>query len=557
MATYVIVGGVAGGATAAARLRRLDETAHIVVLERGGYVSFANCGLPYHIGGVIPQRESLLVSTPEKLKAEFNLDIRTGQEVVRIDRQAQEVEVREVEGGRTYRLAYDKLLLSPGAKPVVPRLPGTDLPGVYSLRSIPDMDAIKAAVDAGNVVNAVVVGGGFIGLEMVENLMARGVTVTLVEMLDQVMVALDFEMAAMLHRQLREKGVHLRLGDGLKAIEPGQGGRLRVVLASGKSVEGEMVVLAIGVRPENDLARTAGLELGPQGHIVVNDLLQTSDPDIYAVGDAIQVLNPVTGALTAVPLAGPANRQARLAADNITGRISRYQGTQGTAIVKVFDAVAASVGANSRTLVQQGIPFLTSITHGQDHVTYYPGAKPLAIKLLYAPADGKLLGAQAVGLGGIDRTIDVLAVAMKAGMTVYDLEHLELAYAPPFGAAKDPVNVAGFVASNRLRGDSETVEWRDIQNLDPSKDGILDVRTKPEWDAGHIPGAIHIPNTQLRRRLGELDKTRRWVVYCGVGRRAYVMERMLRQEGFHVANLSGGWTTYSAATEPQGNEPAY
>ena len=555
MATYVIVGGVAGGATAAARLRRLDETAHIVVLERGSYVSFANCGLPYHIGGVIPQRESLLVSTPEKLKAEFNLDIRTGQEVVRIDRQAKEVEVREVEGGRTYRLAYDKLLLSPGAKPVVPRLPGTDLPDVYSLRSIPDMDAIKAAVDAGKVVNAVVVGGGFIGLEMVENLMARGVTVTLVERLDQVMVALDFEMAAMLHRQLREKGVHLRLGDGLKAIEPGQGGRLRVVLASGKSVEGEMVVLAIGVRPENDLARTAGLELGPQGHIVVNDLLQTSDPDIYAVGDAIQVLNPVTGALTAVPLAGPANRQARLAADNITGRISRYQGTQGTAIVKVFDTVAASVGANSRTLVQQGIPFLTSITHGQDHVTYYPGAKPLAIKLLYAPADGVLLGAQAVGLGGIDRTIDVLAVAMKAGMTVYDLEHLELAYAPPFGAAKDPVNVAGFVASNRLRGDSETVEWRDIQNLDTSKDGILDVRTKPEWDAGHIPGAIHIPNTQLRRRLGELDKTRRWVVYCGVGRRAYVMERMLRQEGFQAANLSGGWTTYRAATEPQGSEP--
>ena len=556
MATYVIVGGVAGGATAAARLRRLDETAHIVVLERGSYVSFANCGLPYHIGGVIPQRESLLVSTPEKLKAEFNLDIRTGQEAVRIDRQAKEVEVREVEGGRTYRLAYDKLLLSPGAKPVVPRLPGTDLPGVYSLRSIPDMDAIKAAVDAGSVVNAVVVGGGFIGLEMVENLMARGVTVTLVEMLDQVMVALDFEMAAMLHRQLREKAVHLRLGDGLKAIEPGPGGRLRVVLASGKSVEGEMVVLAIGVRPENDLARTAGLELGPQGHIVVNDLLQTSDPDIYAVGDAIQVLNPVTGALTAVPLAGPANRQARLAADNITGRISRYQGTQGTAIVKVFDTVAASVGANSRTLVQQGIPFLTSITHGQDHVTYYPGAKPLAIKLLYAPADGKLLGAQAVGLGGVDRTIDVLAVAMKAGMTVYDLEHLELAYAPPFGAAKDPVNVAGFVASNRLRGDSETVEWRDIQNLDTSKDGILDVRTKPEWDAGHIPGAIHIPNTQLRRRLGELDKTRRWVVYCGVGRRAYVMERMLRQEGFQAANLSGGWTTYRAATEPQGSEPA-
>ncbi len=553
MATFVIVGGVAGGATAAARLRRLDETARIVVLERGNYVSFANCGLPYHIGGVIPQRESLLVSTPEKLNAEFEIEVRTGQEVVGIDRQAKEVEVREVEGGRSYRLAYDKLLLAPGAKPIVPRIPGVDLPGVYSLRNIPDMDAIKAQVDAGRVRDAVVVGGGFIGLEMAENLVQRGLAVTVIEMLDQVMAALDFEMAAMLHRELRQKGVRLGLGDGLKAIEPGEGGHLRIVLASGKSIEAEMVILAIGVRPEGELARAAGLDLGPQGHILVNERMQTSDPDIYAVGDAIRLSNPAAGTLAAVPLAGPANRQARIAADNIAGRVSRYQGTQGTAIVKVFDLAAASVGMNSHTLAQQGISFLASITHSQDHVTYYPGAKPLAIKLLYAPSNGKLLGAQVVGRQAVDRTIDVLAVALKAGMTVYDLEHLELAYAPPFGAAKDPVNVAGFVASNFLRGDSEMVEWQTIADLDSSQYGILDVRTRSEWNAGHIAGAVHIQNTQLRRRMGELDKSKKWVVYCGVGRRAYVMERMLRQNGFKAANLTGGWTTYSVATEPQSN----
>jgi NADPH-dependent 2,4-dienoyl-CoA reductase/sulfur reductase-like enzyme/rhodanese-related sulfurtransferase len=553
MPTYVIVGGVAGGATAAARLRRMDEKANIIVLERGKYVSFANCGLPYHIGGAIPKRDALFVSSPEKLRAEFAIDVRTSAEVTRVDRQAKMVEVRNVDTGETYRLAYGKLILSPGARPFVPGIPGADLPGVYTLRDVPSMDAIKAQVDAGHVKNAVVVGGGFIGLEMAENLAQRGVMVTVSEMMEQVMVALDYDMAALLHRHLREKGVRLALGDGLKAIEASSDKRLKAVLASGSALETDMVILSIGVRPENDLAKGAGLELGPQGHIVVNDYLQTSDPDIYAVGDAIQVRNPVTGALTAIPLAGPANRQARIAADNILGRKVTYPGTQGTSIVKVFDMTAATTGSNSNALQKQGLAFLASITHSQDHVTYYPGATPQAIKLLYAPSDGKLLGAQVVGYNAVDRTIDVLAVALRAGMTVYDLEQLELAYAPPYGAAKDPVNVAGYVAANRLRGDTKLVEVRDILDLDTEKYGLLDVRTEAEWNLGHIPGAVHIPNTQLRKRLGELSKDKEWIVYCGVGRRAYVMERMLKQNGFRVANLTGGWTTYSVVTEKQSN----
>ena len=553
MSKYVVVGGVAGGATAAARLRRRDEAAEIIVIERGPYVSFANCGLPYHIGEVIAEREALLVSTPEKLAAEFRIDVRTEQEVVHIDRQAKKVSVRDLKSGETYRLDYDKLILSPGAKPFVPPIPGATLDGVYTLRNIPDMDAIKARVDSGEVKRAVVVGGGFIGLEMADNLVARGVHVTLVEMLPQVMSTLDFEMAAILHRELRDAGVRLALGDGLKEIQAVDGGGLQVILSSGRSAEADMVLMAIGVRPESDLAREADLELGPRGHIVVNEHMQTSDPDIYAVGDAVQVVNPITGQPTAIPLAGPANRQARIAADHITGLPSAYQGTIGTAIAKVFGLVAATVGLNSHALQEAGIPFLSSITHNTDHVGYYPGAQPQAIKLLYAPEDGKVLGAQVVGRNAVDRTIDVLATAIKAGMTVFDLEHLELAYAPPFGAAKDPVNIAGYVAANRLRGDADLAAWHEIRDLDPERQGILDVRTLPEWQMGHIPGAIHIPNTELRERLNELSKDKEWIIYCAVGRRAYVMQRMLKQKGYRVRNLTGGWTTYAAATEPQSN----
>lgn len=551
MSTYIIVGGVAGGATAAARLRRNDEQAKIIVLERGKYVSFANCGMPYFIGEVISERDALLVSTPQKLCSEFNIDVRPEQEVISIDRQAKEVEVHDLAGNAgTYRLAYDKLVLAPGAMPLVPALPGINLPDVYRLRDIPDMDLIKAKVDTQGTRTAIVVGGGFIGLEMAENLHKRGMNVAAVEMLDQVMTPLDFDMAAIVHRHLRDKGIRLVLGDGLRLIEQNEG-RLTATLASGKTLLGDMIVLAIGVTPENTLAKTAGLDLGARGHVVVNEHMQTSDPDIYAVGDVVQVLNPVTLKVTAIPLAGPANRQARIAADHIAGKPASYRGTLGTSIVKVFDLVVATTGLNSRTLQSQQIPFVTSITHSQDHVAYYPGSTTQSIKLVYAPEKGKLLGAQVVGYNAVDRTIDVLSTAIQAGMTVYDLEQLELAYAPPVGSAKDPVNVAGFVAGNRLRGETQLVEWQDLAKLDPEKYGVLDVRTDPEWSLGHIPGAIHITNTELRSRLDELDHNKTWIVYCKVGRRAYVMERMLRQRGFMVANLSGGWTTYEVATEPQ------
>ncbi|NLG51407.1 MAG: FAD-dependent oxidoreductase, partial [Chloroflexi bacterium] len=554
MSTYVIVGGVAGGATAAARLRRMDEQAQIILLERGPYVSFANCGLPYHIGEVIQDREALLVSTPEKLAAEFAIDVRTEQEAIAIDRAARQVVVRDLRTAETYRLDYDKLILSPGARSVVPPVPGVDAPGVYTLRSIPDMDAIKARVDAGDVQQAVIVGGGFIGLEMAENLSHRGVAVTVVEMAPQVMTAFDFEIAAMLHRHLREKGVRLALGDGLQQIEERAPGQLTVTLASGNQIPADLVILAIGVRPESELAARADLPLGPRGHILVNEHMQTADPDIYAVGDAIQVIHPITGAATAIPLAGPANRQARIAADHITGKDSAYRGTMGTSIVKVFDLTAACTGTNSQTLEKQGIPFLSSITHSNDHVGYYPGATPQTIKLLYAPDDGKLLGAQVVGYNAVDRSIDALAVAVQAGMTVYDLEHLELAYAPPYGAAKDAVNIAGFVAANQLRGDTDLVQVQDLPRLLESPDvGILDVRTDAEWQIGHIPNAVHIPNTQLRARLNELSQDKRWVVYCAIGRRAYVMERMLKQHGYRAMNLSGGYNTYRVVTEPQSN----
>lgn len=553
MATYVIVGGVAGGASAAARLRRLDENATIIVLERDRYVSYANCGLPYYVGGVIAQRDSLLVSTPQKLAAEFAIDVRVRHEVLRIDRHSKQVDVRRLDDGGTYTVHYDKLILSPGAKPLVPRLPGVDLPNVFTVRGIPDVDAIKARLGAGGAREAVVVGGGFVGLEMAENLARRGLATTLVEMLDQVLVTLDWEMAALVHRHLRSKGVRLGLGRALQEISVAEGGRLEVGLSSGQRIATDVVVLALGVRPESGLAAQAGLQLAPSGHVVTNEYMQTSDPDIYAVGDAIQVRNRITGVPSAIPLAGPANRQARVAADHITGRLNPYRGSMGVSIVKVFDLAAASTGINSKTLRQLGAPFRTSTTHSADHASYYPGATTQSIKLYYAPGDGKLLGAQVVGRNAVDRTIDVLAVAVMAGMTVFDLEHLELAYAPPFGSAKDPVNVAGYVAANWLRGDSDLVAWDELAGLDPARTGLLDVRSQAEWAQGHIDGAVHIPNVQMRKRMSELSKDKDWVVYCGVGRRAYVMERLLRQKGYRVRNLSGGYTTYQAATEKQDN----
>jgi len=549
MTRYVVVGGVAGGATAAARLRRLREDAEIVVLERGPYVSFANCGLPYCIGGVIQDREALLVSTPEKLKAEFNIDVRTRHEVVAVRAGDHEIDVRNLTSGSTYTLSYDKLLLSPGARPFVPPVPGIDLEGVFTLRTIPDMDRIKQHIDEVGAREAVVVGGGFIGLEMAENLQRRGLRVTVVELLPQVMTALDYEMAAMLHAEVEDHGVQLILGDGLASIAQGEATGLDVILGSGRRVRGDLVLLALGVRPESELARLAGLALGPRGHIVVDPSMRTSDPDIYAVGDAVQTYHRVTGQPCAIPLAGPANRQARVAADNMVGRESVYPGTLGTSIVQVFERTAACTGANSDMLTREGIPFLTHTIHSHDHVGYYPGATPITIKVLYAPEGGQLLGAQVVGTNGVDRTIDVLATALSSELSVHDLEELELAYAPPFGAAKDPVNLVGFAATNRLRDDSRVVTWESLAK-NGDQYGILDVRSAAEWEIGHLEGAVHIPNTEIRQRLGELDASKTWVCICRIGRRAYVVERILRQAGLKAATLAGGWDTYLAATSP-------
>ena len=553
MTKILIVGGVAGGASAATRLRRLDEFADIIVFERGAYVSYANCGMPYHIGGVIRNRQTLLVATPQSLATDYKLDVRINQEVIAIDRAGKVVTVRRLDSGETYQESYDKLLLAPGAKPVAPPVPGLDLPGVFRLRNIPDMDAIKAHVDSGQAHAAVVVGGGFIGLEMAENLKERGLQVTVVEMLNQTLPPLDFEMAALVHRHLRQKNIRLALGDGLKSIAAASDGRLAVTLASGRVAVADLVLLSVGLKPESDLARAAGLELGPKGHIVVNDRLQTSDPDIYAVGDAIQVRDAVTGGVTAIPLAGPANRQARIAADNILERSMTYVGAQGSSIVKVFDLTIATTGLNARQLQAQGLAFRSSITHSTDHPTYYPDAATMSIKLLYAPDTGRLLGAQVVGGRGVDRTMNTLATALRAGMTVFDLEQLDLVYSPQYGSARDAVNIAGFVAGNWLRGDTVLVQWDEINRLDPDKDRLLDVRTAAECTVCHVEGDTHIPVQQLRQRLDELDKSKRWLIMCKVGRRGYLAQRILRQHGFNAVNVSGGIDTYLAATEKQSN----
>lgn len=549
-----IVGGVAGGASCATRLRRLDEEAEILLFERGDYVSFANCGLPYHISGVIPKRKGLLVATPQLLKQRFRIDLRIGHEVVRIHRDRKEIEVKELSTGRTYREKYDALVLSPGAEPLKPPFPGADLPGVFTLRTIPDMDAIIRWIDERKAQQAVVIGGGYIGLEMAENLRHRGLDVSIVEQMKQVMATLDYEMAALVQAHLGEKGVRLYLGEQVQSIEQ-KDDRL-VVRAAGREIPADLVLVAVGVRPETKLASEAGLELGPTGGIRVDEYLRTSDPSIYAVGDAIEVTHFVSGTPVVVPLAGPANRQGRLAADNICGRGIAYRGTQGTSVFKVFDLTAGSTGLNERVLARHRRPFQRVIVHPFSHATYYPGATQMSIKLLFDPEDGKILGAQVVGQDGVDKRIDVLATALRAGMTVFDLEHLELAYAPPYSSAKDPVNVAGFAAANILRKDVAVAAWDEIASLQQEGALILDVRTPAEVEKGMIPGAMHIPLDNLRERLGEVPRDRKIVVHCGVGLRSYIACRILKAAGFTgVYNLSGGWRTYRAATAtPQ--EPA-
>ena len=548
----VIVGGVAGGASTAARLRRMDENAEIVMLERGPYISFANCGLPYHIGEVINERDRLLVVTPESLKAMLNIDSRVRHEVLRIDRGTKTVTVRELDSDRTYQESYDKLVLSPGAAPVVPPLPGVDLPGVFTLRNLPDMDRIKAFVDQEQPARAVVVGGGFIGLEIAENLKHRGLEVTLIEMLNQVMAPIDYEMAALVHQHLTFKRIRLALGDGLKAISEKENGWLEVRTSSDRKVDTQMVILSIGVRPENQLAKEAGLELGLRGTIKTNRSMQTSDPDIYAVGDAAELTSLITGKPTTLALAGPASREGRVAADHITGRDAEFKGVIGTSVVKIFDLTVASVGMNTHQLEESGLPFDNVIVHASNHAGYYPGAAPMAFKLLFSP-QGKIYGAQAVGLDGVEKRIDVIATAIMGGMDVFDLENLELAYAPPFSSSRDPVNIIGFTAANILRGDARVMHWDQVNSLDQNAVTILDVRLPEELALGMIDGAVNIPLTQLRQKLNEIPKNRPILAYCQTGQRSYFAARALNQLGYEAYNLTGGYKTYSHAVGRQSN----
>jgi len=541
----VIVGGVAGGASAAARARRVDEHAQIVLFERDEFVSFANCGLPYYVGGEIKDREDLLVATVDMLKARFNIDIRTFSEVVKIDRAGKTVRVKNRVTSEEYDETYGKLLLAPGAAPIRPPLEGIDLDTIFTVRNIPDTDRIKQFLDTRAPESAVVVGGGFIGLEMAEQLVNRGVRVSIVEMLDQVMPPMDYDMACIVHERLIEKGVELRLGDGVKGVRK-QGEKTVVTTQSGAELPCDLVVLSIGVRPENGLAKDAGLDLGERGGILVNDRMQTSDPDIYAVGDAVEVKDFVSGTKAMIPLGGPANRQARIAADNMLGRSATYRGTQGTAVVRVFDLTVASTGMSEKLCKRLGVDHLVSYTHSGSHAGYYPGAEMMAVKLVFAPGGGKVLGAQIIGKDGADKRIDVIAMAIQGGMTVFDLEEAELAYAPPFGSAKDPVNIAGFVAANMLKGDFSTVNWHEMDAIrNDDSFVLLDVRMKEELDeAGQIPGALHIPLPMLRARLDKLDKSKTYVPFCAIGLRGYIACRILTQNGFKAKNLSGGYKTW-------------
>ena len=546
----VIVGGVAGGASTATRLRRMDEKAEILILERGEYISFANCGLPYHIGEVITEREKLLVVTPEKLKQTSNIEARVRHEVLRIDRRNKSVLVRDLTSGREYTEKYDKLVLSPGAAPIIPPIEGANLPGVYGLRSMTDMDRIRDSILAQKPTRAVVAGGGFIGLEIAENLQQRGMEVTIIEMLKQVMAPIDYEMAAMVHQHLDFKHVRLALGDGIQKITQEQS--LKVTLQSGKSVDADLVILSVGVRPESALAKEAGLELGVKGAIKVDAHMLTNDPDIYAIGDAAAVTNIISGKEVNLPLAGPASKQARIVADHICGKDVSFAGVQGTSIVKVFDLTVASTGLNSAQLKELGLPFRNALIHASNHAGYYPAASPLAIKLLFSP-EGKIYGAQIVGLEGVDKRVDVIATAIRAGMSVYDLEKLELAYAPPYGSSRDPVNIIGFLAGNMLRSDLKTMDWDQVDDLDRKEYTILDVRNPEELAIGAIEDALNIPLSELRGRLKELPRSKKVLVYCQVGQRGYFAARILTQNGFDAYNLNGGYKTYSHAVCQQSN----
>ncbi|MGI6577207.1 MAG: FAD-dependent oxidoreductase [Eubacteriales bacterium] len=547
MAKYVIVGGVAGGASAAARLRRLAEHDEIILLERGNYVSFANCGLPYYIGRTIQDRRDLIVQTPEDLKVRFNIDVRINSNVVKIDRDRKTVTVEHL--GDTYELDYDKLILSPGSSPIRPPIKGADSENVFTVWTIPDTDKITSYLKSHQCKNAVVIGGGFIGIEMAENLREIGLDVTIVEMLDQVMNNLDFEMAQYVHMELNSKGVKLILGNGVEEIASGEKGSV-VRLGDGREIPADIIIMSVGVRPNSELARDAGLEIGVRGHIIVDDMLCTSDPDIYAVGDAIEVVDFITKQKTAIPLAGPANKQGRLAADNIMGLNHPYRGTQGTSVAKVFSKTVASTGITEKRLMAEGKKlhedYEVIYTHSNNHAGYYPGGSPIHLKVIFAPQTGRILGAQAVGEDGTDKRIDVIATCIRLNATTEDLQYLELAYAPPFNTAKDPVNFAGYVAENIRSGLMEPIHWHELPSLDRNRYQIVDVRTKSEYSKGSIDGSVLMPVDDLRQMLDRIDKTKTVVLFCKSAVRSYIAARILMQNGFKVKNVMGGWLTYEA-----------
>lgn len=546
----LIIGGVAGGATAAARLRRIDENAQIILFERGEYVSYANCGLPYHIGGTISDRDRLFVQTVDGFINRFNIDIRVRAEVTAIDLEKKQVTVRNLSAGEEYTESYDKLIVSTGAEPVRPPLAGIDDKRIFSLRNVPDMDRIKEYINQYRPRTAVVIGGGFIGLEMVENLHEAGVNVAVVEKANQVMAPIDFAMATLVHQHLRQKGVELYLEEGVRSFESGSDG-LKVLLEKRPALNTDMVILSIGVRPEVRLAKEAGLELGSFGGIKVDNFMQTSDKDVYALGDAVEVINPVTNKHCLIPLAGPANKQARIVADNIVeGNKYEYTGTIGTSVAKVFDLTVAAAGASSKLLDRENIPHIESYTHGSSHAGYYPDALPLSIKINFSPTDGKLLGAQVVGFDGVDKRIDLFAQVIKQGGTIYDLMEIEHAYAPPYSSAKDPINIVGFVADNILKKKVNIIQWSALGKLNKAEALIIDARTPEEYEFGHIDGAVNIPVDEIRKHLSEIPKDKKIIVYCAVGLRGYTASRILMQHGYEsVYNLSGGYKTYSCAVD--------
>ncbi|MDP4269698.1 MAG: FAD-dependent oxidoreductase [Bacteroidota bacterium] len=549
----VIVGGVAGGASAAARLRRMDETAEIIMFEKGNYISYANCGLPYYIGDTINEREKLFLQTPESFGKRFNMEVRVNSEVLSIDREAKTVSVVNHDNEEVYTETYDKLILSPGAEPVRPPLRGIDLNGILTLRNVPDTDRIKNYIRDNKVKTAVVVGAGFIGLEMAENLHQLGIKVSIVEMAPQVMTPIDFPMAAIVHHHLSSHGVELFLNEAVEAFEPAGKG-LKVMLRSKKELTADLVILSIGVRPETKLARESGLKLGETQGIWVNEYMQTSDANIYAVGDAVETINPITGKPSLPYLAGPANKQARICSDNLLyGNKHKFNGSISTAIAKIFDLTVAATGVSAKLLKKNNIPFIESTTHSSSHAGYYPGAIPMSIKITFSPEDGKLYGAQIVGHDGVDKRIDMLATMLGKSGTIYDLMEIEHAYAPPYSSAKDPVNMAGFTAENILAGRMQICYWDEIENEKKVGSVLLDVRTKAENELGNIPGSINIPLDDLRSNLDKLSKDQRIVIYCAVGLRGYIATRILLQNGFtNVVNLSGGYKTYDAAvTTPE------